>query len=197
MKQQISLTDSDIISKIMADTIILNACYIDTPLGQMIALADERSLYFLDFADRADINKKIERLKKRAHALIRTEENEILRFIAHELHLYFAGDLALFKTPLYLWGSSFQQKAWRALESIGYGDTASYSQQAHLIAMNSAWRAVANANGANPMAIVLPCHRVINSNGKLGGYGGGIMRKEWLLEHEKKTQNVNSSNIEF
>jgi AraC family transcriptional regulator of adaptative response/methylated-DNA-[protein]-cysteine methyltransferase len=106
--------------------------------------------------------------------------------IENELALYFAGSLKEFKTPVHLLGSSFQQNVWRTLTTIPYGHTASYSQEAIAIGKPSACRAVANANGANQLAIIIPCHRIINNNGKLGGYGAGIMRKQWLLDHEKK-----------
>ena len=85
-----------------------------------------------------------------------------------------------------MFGSDFQQKVWQALLKIPYGETRSYAAQAAAMGFPKATRAVANANGANQLAIVIPCHRIINSNGALGGYGGGVARKEWLLQHEAK-----------
>lgn len=102
------------------------------------------------------------------------------------MELYFSGKLRQFNTPTHLIGSPFQKKAWLALIDIPYGETRSYLQQAKVIGNPSAYRAVANANGANQLAIVVPCHRIINANGELGGYGGGVNRKQWLLEHERR-----------
>ena len=103
-----------------------------------------------------------------------------------KLKSYFEGKLKKFETPLFLLGSPFQKKVWQALLKIPYGTTRSYAAQAVSMSEPKATRAVANANGANQLAIVIPCHRIINSNGALGGYGGGIARKEWLLQHEAK-----------
>jgi O-6-methylguanine DNA methyltransferase len=102
-----------------------------------------------------------------------------------------------FKTSVQLLGSPFQKLVWNELVSIPYGQTRSYLEQA--IKKQAAYRAVANANGANQIAIVIPCHRIINSNGKLGGYSGGISRKKWLIEHEKQHQSpYNTANkIDF
>ena len=111
---------------------------------------------------------------------------EVLRSIESELKAYFEGTLKKFTTPLFLLGSSFQQRVWKELLKIPYGTTRSYAAQAASMGEPKAIRAVANANGANQLAIVIPCHRIINTNGALGGYGGGIARKEWLLKHEAK-----------
>jgi AraC family transcriptional regulator of adaptative response/methylated-DNA-[protein]-cysteine methyltransferase len=111
---------------------------------------------------------------------------EPLRSIELELKNYFEGKLKIFTTPLFLLGSPFQQRVWKELLKIPYGTTRSYAAQATSMGEPKAIRAVANANGANQLAIVIPCHRIINTNGALGGYGGGIARKEWLLQHEVK-----------
>jgi AraC family transcriptional regulator of adaptative response/methylated-DNA-[protein]-cysteine methyltransferase len=100
--------------------------------------------------------------------------------------VYFDGNLTEFKTPLFFLGSSFQKQVWEALRKIPFGQTRSYAEMATFIGKPSAFRAVANANGANQLAIVVPCHRVINTNGDLAGYGGGIARKKWLIHHEQK-----------
>jgi AraC family transcriptional regulator of adaptative response/methylated-DNA-[protein]-cysteine methyltransferase len=99
---------------------------------------------------------------------------------------YFAGKLKQFKTPIFWSGSVFQKIVWDALVRIPYGETRSYADVAASLGKPSAFRAVANANGANPLAIVVPCHRVINTDGGLGGYGGGLARKKWLIDHEKQ-----------
>jgi len=100
------------------------------------------------------------------------------------LTAYFDGKLKEFQTPLFLLGSPFQKQVWEALNKIPFGETSSYLDIAKRIGRPAACRAVAQANGANQLAIIIPCHRVINHNGELGGYGGGITRKEWLLNLE-------------
>ena len=106
--------------------------------------------------------------------------------IENELRFYFEGTLTEFKTPTHLLGSPFQQLVWRELLRIPCGQTRSYLEQAGAIGRHKAYKAVANANGANQLAVIIPCHRIINSNGSLGGYGGGLARKQWLLDHEQQ-----------
>lgn len=113
---------------------------------------------------------------------LKDEENQCLNFGRKS---YFEGKLKEFKTSLNLLGCPFQKLVWEELISIPYGTIRNYMAQAEAIGKNKAYRGVANANGANQLAIVIPCHRIINSNGDLGGYGGGIARKQWLIEHEK------------
>ncbi|NET31522.1 MAG: methylated-DNA--[protein]-cysteine S-methyltransferase [Cyanothece sp. SIO1E1] len=101
-----------------------------------------------------------------------------------QLTAYFAGSLTTFELPLQLQGTPFQQQVWAALKTIPYGITLSYGELAQQIGKPNASRAVGLANGRNPVSIIVPCHRVIGANGKLTGYGGGIERKQWLLNHE-------------
>ncbi|MFI4956892.1 MAG: methylated-DNA--[protein]-cysteine S-methyltransferase [Gammaproteobacteria bacterium] len=150
---------------------------IETPLGLMIAMADKDALYCLAFADEMHVNVKSFQMTLGV--------TDPIRSIQQELDNYFAGTLKIFSTPLGFVGTPFQQTTWRALQQIPYGETRAYAELACMIEKPTASRAVANANGANPLSIVVPCHRVINSNGKLGGYAGGISRKEWLLKHER------------
>jgi len=103
-----------------------------------------------------------------------------------QLAAYFAGELTEFDLPLNPQGTVFQKTVWRELEKIPYGVTISYGKLAQRIGNPNSSRAVGLANGHNPISIIVPCHRVIGSNGKLTGYGGGIERKEWLLEHERE-----------
>jgi methylated-DNA-[protein]-cysteine S-methyltransferase len=104
----------------------------------------------------------------------------------HQLDEYFHGKLQIFTLPLLLLGTSFQKKVWNALIDIPYGTTQSYAEIAGKIDNQNAFRAVGNANNKNNIAIIIPCHRVIGSDGSLTGYADGIWRKEWLLEHESK-----------
>jgi AraC family transcriptional regulator of adaptative response/methylated-DNA-[protein]-cysteine methyltransferase len=165
---------------------ILKALWLDTKLGPMIAIGDEEALYLLEFVDRRGLEREVERLRQRTKSAILPGITEPIRSIEVELNQYFEGKLKAFKTPLYFLGSPFQKRVWEELQKIPYGETRSYAQLAVTIGKPSAFRAVANANGANQFAIVIPCHRVINSNGDLGGYGGGLPRKKWLINHEKQ-----------
>lgn len=164
----------------------LKACWIDTPLGPMLAVADDEALCLLEFVDRRGLEKEIERLRKKTKLPIIPGKSTPAQQMEKELGEYFAGIVQEFKTPLLLMGSLFQKRVWEELQKIPSGETRSYAEIAKAIGKPSAFRAVALANGANQIAIVIPCHRVINSNGDLGGYGGGIKRKEWLLKHERK-----------
>lgn len=163
---------------------ILKASWIDTRLGPMIAIADEAGLYLLEFACRRGLEREVERLRIKTKAAIIPGVADPIKSITLELESYFEGKLKEFNTPLHLLGSPFQKLVWNELMRIPYGTTRSYMAQATSIGKNKAYRAVANANGANQLAIIIPCHRIINKSGDLGGYGGGITRKKWLLEHE-------------
>ncbi len=169
---------------------LLKAKWLDSPLGPILAIADEKELYLLEFVERRGLEREIERLRFKAKAAIVPGMTEPLRSIEGELKAYFEGSLKQFQTPLHLLGSPFQKSVWEELLKIPYGTTRSYAAQALSMGIPKATRAVANANGANQLAIVIPCHRIINSNGALGGYGGGITRKEWLLRHEKSICNI-------
>ena len=165
---------------------VLKASWLDTKLGPMIAIADEAGLYLLEFACRRGLEREVERLRLRTKAAIIPGITDPIKSITLELEYYFCGKLTQFKIPLQLLGSPFQRLVWEELMSIPYGQTRSYMAQAAAIGKNKAYRAVANANGANRLAIVIPCHRIINSNGDLGGYAGGITSKQWLIDHESR-----------
>ncbi|MEN8237320.1 MAG: trifunctional transcriptional activator/DNA repair protein Ada/methylated-DNA--[protein]-cysteine S-methyltransferase [Pseudomonadota bacterium] len=168
---------------------VLKASWLDTRLGPMLAIADEQKLHLLEFVDRRGLEREIERLRASTKSAIIPGSTDPIVSIEAELQAYFAGNLQSFNTPINLHGSPFQKTVWQALMRIPYGETRSYKDQAIAIGKPSAFRAVANANGANQLAIVIPCHRIINSNGELGGYGGGLTRKKWLIEHEKTQRN--------
>ncbi|MDX1924409.1 MAG: methylated-DNA--[protein]-cysteine S-methyltransferase [Rickettsiaceae bacterium] len=164
---------------------ILKASWIDTKLGSMIAISDEDGLYLLEFVDRRGLEREVERLRIKKKAAIIPGSTEHINSITRELEAYFDGKLKIFKTPMHLLGTTFQRLVWEELMRIPYGTTRSYMEQAESISKNKTFRAVANANGANQLAIIIPCHRIINSNGDYGGYSGGTKRKKWLIEHEK------------
>ncbi|WP_058300686.1 bifunctional transcriptional activator/DNA repair enzyme AdaA [Gorillibacterium timonense] len=170
---------------LVENSLVLKASWLDTPLGPMLAIADETQLYLLEFVDRRGLEREVERLRRKTKAAIVPGQTEPIVSIEQELADYFNGTLTEFKTPLYLLGSPFQKSVWTQLMSIPPGETRSYADLARALGNPNAFRAVAQANGANQLAIVIPCHRVINSDGELGGYGGGITRKQWLLTHEK------------
>ncbi len=165
---------------------VLKASWLDTPLGPMIAIADKQALYLLEFVDRRGLEREVERLRNKLKATIIPGHTQPISSIEKELIQYFKGKLRNFKTPLFYLGSPFQKLVWDELKKIPYGETRSYLNIASSIGKPSACRALASANGANQLTIIIPCHRVINTNGELGGYGGGIMRKKWLINHEKQ-----------
>ncbi|MES2273988.1 MAG: methylated-DNA--[protein]-cysteine S-methyltransferase, partial [Chlamydiota bacterium] len=140
----------------------------------------------LEFIDCAALEREIDRLRKQTKLAILPGRNPPIDSIERELSQYFEGTLRAFTTPLFLLGTPFQRAVWEELKKIPHGETRSYGEIARAIDKPSAFRAVAQANGANQLAIVIPCHRVINTNGELGGYAGGLTRKKWFLEHEKK-----------
>lgn len=159
--------------------------YFHTPLGQILAISTEEALIFFEFIDWKGLKKALNKLKIEDKDLI-SFKSPPLQSIEEELQSYFSGNLKSFKTPLLPLGTFFQKSVWNELLKIPYGKTISYLSLAKHVNKPSAYRAVANANGCNPFAIIVPCHRVINENGNLGGYGGGLHRKKWLLDHEKK-----------
>lgn len=158
--------------------------YIDTPLGAMIAAGDDQSLYLLKFADACMVNNEIEQLSMRVQAVITPGHSAAIASIEAELNAYFQGTLTSFKTPLALFGTPFQKSVWKKLMQLPYGHTRSYLELSHAVARPQACRAVGSANGANKLAIVIPCHRIISNSGDLGGYAGGLDKKKWLIEHE-------------
>lgn len=145
---------------------------IETPLGPLIATGDEEALYRLEFADSLESSFPF-------------GSTRVLQMIEEELNSYFAGTLKEFQTPLSPFGTPFQKRVWEELKRIPYGKTISYRELATAIGKPTAYRAAAQANGRNPFVIVVPCHRVINTGGGLGGYNCGLDRKKWLLQHEK------------
>jgi len=158
---------------------------INTKLSPMVAIADEYKLYLLEFIGRPHLDHEIEQIKFKTKLDIRPGKTKPIDLIEQELNEYFEGKLKEFKTPICLGGTTFQQSVWKELQKIPYGETRSYANIANSIGKPTASRAIGNANGSNQLAIIIPCHRVINSNGNLGGYAGGLEYKKWLLNFEK------------
>ncbi len=163
----------------------LLAEWIDTPLGPMLAVASERGLCLLEFVDRRALQSQIEAIRRRFSAAITPGDNDHLRLTARQVAAYFAGELRRFTVPLDQRGTPFQRNVWDALRRIPHGETRSYADIARQVGSPGAVRAVGRANGQNPLAIIVPCHRVVRADGTLCGYGGGVWRKQWLLEHER------------
>lgn len=158
-----------------------------SPIGRLRAVASDQALWYLGFADEKDEEERLKAFLKKSKKLLLSGINPILQQTKEELETYFCGDLQQFTVALDLSsGTSFQQAVWLQLLKVPYGSTRTYAQQAAAINRPSAYRAVANANGANNIPIILPCHRIVASDGTLGGYSGGVQYKRWLLDHEKR-----------
>lgn len=156
-----------------------------TPLGPMICAADEDQLYLLEFADRRQLETQFKRLNKLVSQPFVPGESSTMHQVQRQLDQYFSGELRNFDLPLFLKGSTFQETVWNQLLKLDYGQTVSYEWIAQQIGNPRAQRAVGKANGDNRIAIIVPCHRVIRQNGELSGYGGGVRRKQWMLDQEQ------------
>ncbi len=155
-----------------------------TPLGPMYAACTEKGICLLEFTDRRMLESEFADLQKRLKAQVIVKSHRHIKHCIKELNAYFSDTLQIFSVPLDTPGTVFQNTVWEALRKIPFGQTRSYQDQAKYIGNEKANRAVAKANGMNRIAIIIPCHRVIGSDGALTGYGGGLARKEWLLRHE-------------
>jgi len=165
---------------------VITATRIETPLGTMFVCAIEKGICLLEFTDRKMLETELKNLSKTMNAIILQGYNKHFKTLEDQLSEYFAGERKTFSVPLVIQGSDFQNDVWEQLQTIPYGTTRSYKEQSLCINKPNAIRAVANANGMNKISILVPCHRVIGSDGKLTGYGGGLWRKKWLLEMEEK-----------
>lgn len=156
-----------------------------TPLGTMLAGATDEALCLLEFADRRQLETQLKRIRQRLQCRFLPARNGVIARAESELAEYFDGKRRDFGLPLALAGTDFQETVWRALMEIPYGTTESYADLARRIERPTAVRAVARANGDNRIPIIIPCHRIIGANGTLTGYGGGLWRKQRLLELEQ------------
>ena len=160
----------------------LSVVYFDTPLGRMVAGSTVQGIALLGFADEGDGTLKRDRSAQGME--MQEEETPLLERLRRELGEYFAGSRVSFDLPLAPAGTPFERRAWDALAAVPYGETRSYGEQAAAMGRPGAVRAVARANGRNPVVILIPCHRIIGSDGRLTGFTGGLWRKKWLLAHE-------------
>lgn len=158
----------------------------DTMLGTLVLGATETGVCFLEFDDPVRIEGQLAALRRAFRQPLVEGDHPVLWELRQELDAYFLGRLSRFTVPLEHPGTDFQECMWRALQEIPCGETWSYERMATHIGHPAAVRAVGAANGRNRLAILVPCHRLVGSNGKLTGYGGGLERKRWLIEHEKR-----------
>ena len=163
----------------------LTTAAIATPLGEMLAVFGSKGLCLLEFVGQKHMEQEITAVQKALSGQFVFREDERTQLLRQELDLYFKCRLKIFSTPLEQIGTEFQKQAWDALLAIPYGETRSYKEQAQRLGNPKAVRAVAAANGQNKVSILIPCHRVIGSNGKLTGYAGGLNRKQSLLALER------------
>lgn len=159
---------------------------IETPLGRMIAVASARGICILEFLERRTTPSAARAFSRKLGAAVVAGSNPHVDRLKAELEAYFAGALRRFGAPLDLRGTPFQRAVWRQLSRVPYGATVSYTELARRAGRRAAVRATGHANGRNPVSIVVPCHRVVGSDGALRGYGGGLWRKERLIALERE-----------
>src|SRR5919199_4244624 len=157
---------------------------IESPVGTLLAGATDDGVCLLEFGDRRILDAQLESVRVRLGRVL-PGRHRYLDQLRGELAEYFAGDRREFTVPLVYPGTPFQVRVWDALRQIPYGETYSYEKLAWAVGAPGAQRAVGHANGQNRLAILIPCHRVVNKDGGLGGYGGGLKRKQQLLELER------------
>lgn len=156
-----------------------------SPIGELTLLANDEGLVGIDWSDDTDHHTAA---PDGDVSDVAVDDHATLRLVAEQLSEYFAGTRTTFDLPLAAAGTSFQHQAWEALVRIPYGETVSYGEQATMLGDKNKARAVGAANGKNPIPIVVPCHRVVGSNGHLTGFAGGLDTKAWLLDHEFKVR---------
>ncbi len=161
--------------------------YVDSPLGEMIACYSEKGLVLLEFIDRKSLETELIKVKKILKGYFVQNTSDEHKILSKQITEYFNGKRKEFSIELDFIGTDFQKQVWKELTNIPYGKVVSYSHQAGQLGRLNAVRAIARANGKNMISIIIPCHRVIASNGKMAGYGGGIERKKWLLNLESKS----------
>lgn len=173
----------------MLEKNIINIELIETPIGTVVVCASQQGICLLEFADIKDLDKEVKQIAKEKQAVVLEGENIHITQLKQELEAYFKGELVEFTISLDLIGTPFQLQVWGGLRAIPYGETRSYKEQSEYLNIPKSIRAVANANGMNRVAIIIPCHRIIGADGSLTGYRGGLWRKKRLLELENKEYN--------
>ena len=163
----------------------LRASWIDTPIGAMVTICDATQLHLLEFPERKGLAREVQRLFQFSKGQLGFGRFAFTDLVQAQLAEFFGGQRSKFDLPLALHGTDFSKTVWHALQDIPAGQTRSYAQLAQSIARPTAMRAVARANGANQIAIIVPCHRVIGADGTLTGYAGGLWRKQKLIELER------------
>ena len=167
--------------------------WIESPIGPLITAATSDGICLLEFSDQRRIEGQVSSLRRHFNCAIVPGSNKHIEQLHNELKSYFENKLKKFSVKIVYPGTTFQRKVWNELLRIPYGTTVSYAEVARRIQLPGASRAVGTANGLNRIAIVIPCHRVVNKDGNLGGYGGGVWRKKMLLDLE---QGVRQFNVE-
>jgi len=167
------------------ETTVITMTELATPLGPMLAGATRHGVCLLEFNTRIRLEKEFAELKKMLSAEMEPGRNLHLDQLEKELAEYFEGTRKTFSVPLHTPGNEFSQTVWQSLMEIPFGKTISYKEQAALMKNPKAIRAIAATNGRNRLAIIIPCHRVIGSNGTMTGYAAGIDKKKWLLKFER------------
>ena len=162
----------------------LKASIIESPLGQLIAVFDENFLYLLEFTNRKNLLSIFRKFQETTKIV--WGENQLLEILKKELQLYFEGKLKKFTIPVKFTDSIFRTLVWEELINLQFGQISTYKEIACKIGNPKAVRAVANSIASNNLVIIIPCHRVISSNGNIAGYSSGVDRKKWLLSHEDK-----------
>lgn len=163
--------------------------WLTSPLGPLLVAATDDGVCLLEFTDRQVLEKQLASLRRRLAGAIVPGKHPHLDQLTAELAEYFAGTRTAFQVPVVYPGTPFQEAVWGQLLQIPYGETRSYEDVARALGLAGAQRAVGHANGQNRVSIVIPCHRVVNKDGRLGGYGGGLWRKQFLLDLEQRGQN--------
>lgn len=159
---------------------------IDTPLGRMRVGATDKGICLFDFQFRRTVEGMMERVERLLDDKFAEGDSPYFAVLELQIAEYFDGTRKEFDIPLHLAGTPFQKSVWEALQNIPFGETRSYKQQSLAMGQEKAIRAIASANGDNPVAIIVPCHRIIGEGGSLTGYSGGLQRKKQLLDLERK-----------
>ncbi len=157
---------------------------IESPIGKILLISNESGLCFAEFEDDSNPDKKLKAIASKFKEEFCEGNNDTLQTTQHQLDLYFKKELTVFNIALSPFGTGFQKSVWNSLQEIPFGKIKTYKIQSENLQSPDAIRAIASANGKNPIAVIIPCHRVIGSDGTLTGYAGGLWRKKWLLEHE-------------